>query len=88
MFNLILIFSRIFPEFEIFQSFPEFDVLFQSSPPLSGCTRYDDYLKYVDGNKLAEEATTFGLEFKSKLGIPVSEQALRTAIQLAKEKAL
>jgi hypothetical protein len=53
---------------------------------LSGCTRYDNYLKYIDGNKLGEEAATFGLEFKSKLAIPVTEQALRTAIQLAKEK--
>jgi hypothetical protein len=43
-------------------------------------------LKYIDGNKLGEEAATFGLEFKSKLAIPVTEQALRTAIQLAKEK--
>jgi hypothetical protein len=43
-------------------------------------------LKYIDGNKLGEEAATFGLEFKSKLAIPVTELALRTAIQLAKEK--
>jgi hypothetical protein len=37
---------------------------------------------------LVEEATTFGLEYKATLAIPTSEQALRTAVQLAKESAL
>ena len=60
--------------------------LFQSSPPLSGCSRYDNFLKFIDANKLADEATTFGLEYKSTLAIPITEQALRASIQLATGK--
>ena len=61
-------------------------MFFQNSPALSGCQRYDNFFKYIDGVKLAEEAAIFGLESKATLAIPINEQALRTSIQLAKEK--
>ncbi len=42
--------------------------------------------RLIDPKKLLEESTTFGLEYKAMLALPISESALRAALQLAGEK--
>ena len=53
---------------------------------MSSCTRYDNYLKFVDQKKLLEESVTFGLEYKAMLALPISETSLRTSLILAADK--
>ena len=53
---------------------------------LTACSRYDNYDRFVDRNRLVEAAVTFGLEYRNHLALPWNENNLRSSIELASEE--